>query len=427
MSNPELYSKLENPINPASPSQLGILFFDALGLKDVSRKRSTAIGIIQDLTRMYPKHKRLFDSVLEIRKYSKQLSTYVDKFPKLIKEKTGRMHGKYNIYGADTGRMSSKGPNLQNIPKYTGPRRMFAATPGYLMVGCDYSQQEPRLLSFLCGDEAMKQAYIDGKDLYSTMAHSIFGGNYTDYLKKDEAEAQGAIYNPKGEIIRDRVKAILLGIMYSKGAKAIAEDLNISVKEAKDAMALFHNTFPKVSQYEQSMKDFCRTNGYVQTIRGRKRRLPDIRMPRYEITGNASEELREQIMNKLSNTWSKDAKDKLITHWRQKLGVVVKDNSGYIAQAERQVVNSIVQGSAGDMTKLAMILFSKSERMREMGGRMLLIIHDEIIIEVPRENAKEASELLEAIMIEAAGMLMDVPVSCDSEIFECWEGENIEL
>lgn len=423
---PELFAKLDNPLNPGSTQQLAILFYDAMGMKNKGKKkRSTDEESLEYLVHRYPQHKALFDPLLEYRGTSKQLNTYIKKLQRVINPKTGRLHGKYNIYGADTGRMSSKDPNLQNIPKYTGVRKMFAATPGYVMIGCDYSQQEPRLLAYLCGDESMKEAYRQGKDLYSQMAVDLFGGTYTDYIKAEEATQLGVTYNKAGEKKRDSVKSILLGILYGRGVNSIAEEVGISKDEAKNIKVLFYQKFPKIKVYEDTQKQFCYDNGYVKTIRGRKRRLTDLQLPKFYIGENANQATRNMIMNKLTTTWDRGEKNRLIKQWKESLGVSVIDNSGYIARAERQVLNAIIQGSAGDMTKLAMILFHKSKRMREMGGRMLLLLHDEIIIEVPEQHAKEASDLLAELMIKAADMLMDVPVKSDSEIFACWEGEPI--
>lgn len=164
-------------------------------------------------------------AILKYRGAAKLVSTYVDKFPKILNPKTGRVHARFNQLGTVTGRFSSNDPNLQNIPSHAKDiRKMFKASDGYVMLSCDYSAQEPRLTVHLAQDQKGIQAYLDGKDLYAEIASLAFGVPYEECL---EFRPDGT-HNPEGKDRRGRAKAILLGINYDKGVPAIAEDLRIS-------------------------------------------------------------------------------------------------------------------------------------------------------------------------------------------------------
>lgn len=215
--------KLPEKINPASPEQLSILLYDIMKLPPVSKKKPRGTG--EEILEQFDNP--LVTALLKFRKASKLVSTYVDKFPKIINAKTGRIHARFNQLGTITGRFSSDDPNLQNIPSHAKDiRKMFKASDGYVMLSCDYSAQEPRLTVHLAQDEKGIQAYIDGKDLYAEIASLAFNVPYDDCL---EFRPDGT-HNPEGKERRSRAKAILLGINYDKGIPAIADDLHISKK-----------------------------------------------------------------------------------------------------------------------------------------------------------------------------------------------------
>ena len=222
--------KLPEKINPASPEQLSILLYDIMKLPPVSKKKPRGTG--EEILEQFDNP--LVTALLKFRKASKLVSTYVDKFPKIINAKTGRIHTRFNQLGTITGRFSSDDPNLQNIPSHAKDiRKMFKASDGYVMLSCDYSAQEPRLTVHLAQDEKGIQAYIDGKDLYAEIASLAFNVPYDDCL---EFRPDGT-HNPEGKERRSRAKAILLGINYGKGIPAIADNLHISKKLA---LSLIH-------------------------------------------------------------------------------------------------------------------------------------------------------------------------------------------
>lgn len=425
---PELRGKLSNPINIGSPDQLGIVLYDVLGLSHTVKKekdRATGEEVIQNLKTRYLEHEKMLQGVLEYRGLNKLLSTYIEKMPRIVKEKTGRLHGQFNQYGAKTGRFSSKDPNLQNIPARNKEiRPMFRATEGYYLVSGDYSQQEPRVLAFVSQDEGMIQAYEEGKDLYAWIASQVYRLPYDECLEKYPGTEN---VNPDGKKRRQSMKEIVLGIMYGRGAKSIAEKLGIDKSEAQGYVDMFFDTFPKVKEYVDSMIEFCRLNGYVTTVWGRKRRLPDINLEKYEIKPKKGFEMsslvRDQIYSDMNNAWGKQQK-KVKSEWARR-GYLIKDNGGFIADAERQTINSIIQGTSADITKLAMLKLGQDQELRQLGFRMLLTVHDEIIGEAPKENAKRAADRMCKLMIEAAAEKITVPMKVDAEITECWYGKDL--
>lgn len=430
-------NKLEYPINISSASQIAIMLYDVLGLQspDKNSPRGTGEEILLKLN--HP----VSNAILEYRGIHKLLSTYIDKLPEVVNPKTGRIHASFNQYGAATGRFSSSDPNLQNIPSHNKEiRQMFRASEGKVLIGSDFSQQEPRILSQMSGDENLIKAYKEGKDLYAWSASLVFHKPYEDCK---EFRPDGT-KNPEGKELRSKMKAIILGIMYSKGVKAIAEDLNISAKEAQNLFDTFFKQFPKVKDFMESTQRFARENGYVETVWGRKRRLPDMQLPEFEF---------EPISNKPSNfnplfddfDIEDDSSEKIayyrkvLAHaygFRQKQdiktrayndGLKIKDNGSYIAEATRQCVNSRIQGSAADMTKIAMCRIWRDEQLKNLGFSLLLTVHDEIIGEAPLENAKEVANRLSAIMIDSAKPEIQVPMKCDAEITKNWYGPEVNL
>ena len=242
--------KLPEKINPASPEQLSILLYDIMKLPPVSKKKPRGTG--EEILEQFDNP--LVTALLKFRKASKLVSTYVDKFPKIINAKTGRIHARFNQLGTITGRFSSDDPNLQNIPSHAKDiRKMFKASDGYVMLSCDYSAQEPRLTVHLAQDEKGIQAYIDGKDLYAEIASLAFNVPYDDCL---EFRPDGT-HNPEGKERRSRAKAILLGINYDKGIPAIADDLHISKKLAQEIYDAVLNAFPKLKTFREESRQMA--------------------------------------------------------------------------------------------------------------------------------------------------------------------------
>lgn len=431
--------KLSDPIGIGSPTQLAIVLYDILKYQspDKAKPRGTGEDILTSL------NNPLCDAILQYRETAKLMSTYVDKLPEVVNEKTGRIHCRFRQYGAATGRFSSSDPNLQNIPsKNKEIRKMFRASEGNVLISADYSQQEPRLLANQSGDEHLIQAYADNKDIYAWIAEKIYN---VPYEECKEFRPDGT-KNPQGKKRRDSVKSIILGIMYGRGAKAIAEQLGCSTKEAQKIVDTFYDSFPSVKKWMNGILKHARENGYVETAWGRKRRLPDVQLPKYQfecLAGGPStfdpldfeapqeeakvdERFIKQYTAKLDKAWGAKQRRDVIMQARES-GVKITDNGGKIADAERQCVNSVIQGSAADCTKLAMIALHNNPRLKELNCNILVPVHDEVICECPEENAKEASELISKIMIDAPSHNIKVPMKVDTEVTYAWYGESVEV
>ncbi|NLE27282.1 MAG: hypothetical protein GX625_18490 [Clostridiaceae bacterium] len=432
--NSSNFGKLDNPINYSSPKQLGILLYDIIGIDVVDKEhpRGTGEEIITQIN--LPICKEL----LVCREYEKMLNTYVNKLPKSVSKRTGRVHCVFNSCGTVTGRYSSSNPNLQNIPSYNDDiRKMFIPKKGYCFVGSDYSQQEPRILAQLSGDEALKQAYKDGKDIYAWIASLVYKVPYEECFERNT----DGTHNEIGSKRRKTIKAIVLGIIYSKSAKSIAEDLLISENEATAIFNKFFSTFTAVRDFLVNSQEFAKNNGFVETAWGRKRRLPEMQLPPYEFKYNSSsfnplqfednnivvdDDTAYNLTLKLLNAKTFYAKRSVLDEI-SKMGIDIIDNSYKISTASRQCVNSIIQGSAADMVKVALINLYCNEELKSLGVSLVMTIHDEIICESPIENAKRAGEILTEIMINSSKEKIEVPMKCDVEITDRWKGEEINF
>lgn len=437
--------KLDNPINIASPTQLAILFYDILKLESPDKKspRGTGEEVLSKFDIPIAK------AVLEYREVAKLLSTYIDKLPECVNPKDGRIHCSFNQYGADTGRMSSSDPNLQNIPSHNKDiRKMFVASEGYVLMSSDYSSQEPKCLAALCkeaGDDQMYNTFMEGKDLYSEIASKAFNKPYEECREFNEDGTK----NKEGKERRTQAKSILLGVLYGRGEKSIAEQLNCTEKKAVAIKQSVFKGFPAIKEFENSSLQMAEDLGYVTTVCGRKRRLPDMQLPEYEFVWKdgapPDDDLLDfDFMNKPEYDTSEVPDDKIDYYWdkldgayfseKAKIkeealaeGIKIIDNGKKIAEATRQCVNSRIQGSAADLTKLAMIELNNNQELKKLGFRLLIPVHDEVIAECPEENAKECSELLAQTMSKAAEEILKMPIRCDVEITKAWYGESIKI
>lgn len=379
-------------INYSSPQQVAALFYDIFKLKSVSRKepRGTGDKIIQKFLstakKKDTKKSREFAEFLEnyrrFKEIKKLLGTYVDKIPQVKEPKINAVYTTYNQYGAKTGRFSSSDTvskiNLQNIPsKEKRIRKIFKARDGYKLVGGDFSQIEPRVLAFLSGDESMINAYKEGKDLYAIMGSQVYQLPYEDCR---EFYPDGTV-NTEGKHRRTTMKSVLLGIMYERGAAAIGEQFNKSAEWAQQLIDNFYKSFPKINQYRLKIENMAETYGYVTTITGRKRRLPDMQLED-------------------------------------------KDDYRY-QEAHRQSLNSVIQGSSADIMKLSMIAIYNDPRYKALDCHMIITVHDELIMEVPEDHIKEGAELLVGTMKRVGHSLIDLPMSVDAEVNDYWYGENL--
>lgn len=429
-------TKLQDPINFNSNDQLAILLYDIIGAINTDKEKPRGVG--EDALKKIDLP--LTKAILEYRSVNKLLSTYIDAIPKKIEPYDGRLHAQFNQNGADTGRFSSSDPNLQNIPTSAGIRCMFKASEGMYMVGADFSQQEPRILAHLCGDENMINAYRTGKDLYSTMASLAFKVPYEDCR---EFREDGSV-NKEGKKRRSHIKGIVLGLMYGRGDASVAENLGISIDEAKNLSNSLFEAFPKMKEYIEKSKIEAKKIGYTTTLWGRRRYLKHIQKDKYEFkyginrptnfdplfdsNDDIDNEVPQNIKDHYTELLEKAnySQRKNIIYQAQNEGIIITDNSGYLAESERQVVNGIVQGSAADMTKRAMVALFNNKELKDLGFRLLMSVHDENIGECPRENIKKVRELLSNIMIKANDRC-SVPMKCDAEVSEYWYGPSIEI
>lgn len=430
--------KLDNPINIGSPKQLAVLLYDVLKVGVIDKKfpRGTGENILAKIDNPIVK------TILEYRSVQKLIGTYIDKLPNCV-EDDGKIHCRFHQYGARTGRFSSSDPNLQNIPSHNKDiRPMFVASPGHLLISMDYSQQEPSCLASFCkkmGYEDLFNARFKGNDLYSEVASAIFMLPYDDCV---EHRADGSI-NKVGKQRRNDAKPVLLGILYDRGDDSVAEDLNISLERAKQLHQNLYKRFPEILVFEKESVEMAREYGYVDTICGRKCRIPDMLLDDYdfewidapksddvldfdeEVNTEVPDEICDKYWNRLHKRYAK--KREIFEEANKKDGIRIIDNTFKIAEATRKCVNSRIQGSAADLTKRAMAEVLKSSRLTELGFKLLIQVHDELIGECPEENVKECSKVLAEVMSKAAEDLLGIPFSCDAEITREWYGESINL
>lgn len=297
----------------------------------------------------------------------------------------------------------------------------------------------------------MYQSFMEGKDLYSEIASKAFNMPYDECR---EFRPDGTT-NKAGKERRTQAKSVLLGVLYGRGEASIGEQLHVSTQKAKDIKESVFKGFPAIKQFEQDSIDMAHDLGYVTTVCGRKRRLPDMMLDEFEFVwkdGCAPDDDLLDFDDDLA--FDEDGNPRYENadvpydrqrYYRQKLkgcrfwerkkwydkaseeGIRIIDNGLKIADATRQCVNSRIQGSAADLTKLAMVALDTDERLKELGFRLLVPVHDEVIAECPVENVKECSELLSSIMSKAAEQILDMPISCDVELSYAWYGDSLTI
>lgn len=435
--------KLDTPLNVGSPTQLAILFYDILKVPPVDRKspRGTGEEILKKIDNP------LCKAILDYRETGKLLSTYIDKLPNCVNPKDGKIHCSFKQYGAKTGRMASEDPNLQNIPSHNKDvRKMFTASPGHVLLSSDFSQQEPKCLAALCrqqGDSQMYDTFMAGKDIYGEIGSKSFHKPYAECL---EFFPDGTV-NKEGKERRNAAKRVLLGVLYGRGTNSVAEQLGCSKQEAEKIKNSVFKGFPAIKKFEEDSKLMAQELGYVTTVCGRKRRLPDLNLEEFEfswkdgappdddllnfdamntpeyITSEVPDKLKQKYLRKLKKAWGSE-KQSIFQEAREE-GILIKDNGAKIADAERQVVNARIQGSAADLTKLAMIELNNNSELKKLGFKLLIPVHDEVIAECPEENAKECSKLLAETMSHAAEEILRMPIRCDVECSREWYGESL--
>lgn len=424
--------KLEIPIKITSNDQLAILLYDILGFtnklykeSDTSNKkiskRSTGVKVLQTIN--HP----LVEIILEYRRLSKLTSTYLDALPKKINPNTNRIHCKFNQVGAKTGRLSSNNPNLQNIPaKNKEIRQIFIPRPGYAFIFCDFSSQEPRILAHMTQDERMLKAFADGKDLYIEVASIV-----NNVPPEECMEHKDGLPYPEGKKRRNSAKNVLLGTLYGRGVSSIALQIGATLHQTKKIHNDIMDEFVNLKSFISDSIKMAKELGYVTTFTGRRRHLPQASLPKYELktTNKVPEENKEYYktyyLNLLENTKSWE-EIKKIKAGAKINGVIVIDNSGYIAEAERQSVNSRIQGGGGDVTKKAMIEIDNDKQLADLGYELLLSIHDETGGECPIENVQKCAELVKQASLRAFDDLCVVG-EVDVEITDRWFGKELEF
>jgi len=339
------------PINLASPKQLAELFFDKLGYKPV-KKTKTGYSTDQSVLEVLAKEHELPRVILEHRLLAKLRSTYVDALPKLVNPATGRVHTCYHQTGTATGRLSSTDPNLQNIPARTDDgrriRAAFVAEPGWELVSADYSQIELRVMAHLSEDPHFIDAFVRGEDIHRRTAQEILTGG-----AEPDAEA------------RRRAKAINFGILYGLSEFGLAKQLDIPRAEAQTYIATYFGRYPGIRHFLDRTIAEARERGFVTTLTGRRRFLPELR-----------------------------------------------SKNGNVRQgAERIAMNTPIQGSAADLLKMAMLRVASAIERRGLRSRMLLQVHDELVLETPSTERDEVMELVREAMQEV--MPLRVPLVVD--------------
>ena len=292
----------------------------------------------------------------------------------------------------------------------------------------------------LCGDEKMLEAYRQGKDLYAEIASLSFNTTYDNCL---EFRPDGTT-NPEGKARRSQAKSILLGVLYGRGVPSIAEQLGTTTKKAQEIKDSVFRGFPAIKQFEEDSLYMAENYGYVTTLWGRKRRLPVLMKPDYEFSwkdgvapdddplGFDDVEMITEVPEKTKQKYTR-LLNKAYFSQRRKIfdqasaeGILIEDNTKLKQDATRQVVNARIQGSAADMSKLAMIKVGTDKQLKEWGFRLLIPVHDELIGECPKENAKKCADRFAYLMSTAADKLT-IPISCDVEVTQQWYGKRVEI
>jgi DNA polymerase-1 len=355
----EIYNLAGEEFNINSPAQLGDVFeklnFD-VGRKTKTGKISTSADVLEELATKY----ELPQKIIEYREIAKLKNTYVDALPKLIDRQTGRVHTTLNQAVSATGRLSSANPNLQNIPIRSELgrriRAAFVASPGYKLMSADYSQIELRVFAHVTADPAMTEAFKHGEDIHARVARDVFGAK----TKQEESDA------------RRLAKIVNFAIPYVIGPFGLAQRTGLTRAQAKKVIEDYYQTYTGVRRYMEDIPRQVRESGVVKTIFGRIRPIPDI--------NNRSHALR--------------------------------------ARAEREAINAPIQGTAADLVKIAMIRVQERLRVEKLGARMMLQVHDELLLEVPEDEIERTTEVVRAEMESVHALA--VPLVVDVGVGSNW-------
>ena len=397
-----------------------------------------------------------YESVLAIcrllserRMVEKLITTYLNPIPSLAQHwGDGKIRFHYNQLGASTGRFTSGGVwkfyenetpvtlaglNGQNLPSENHEIRLiFKAEPGRIFVGGDISQQEPKITAHISHDKNMLQVFREGKDIYASIAQSIFHNNYEDNLEFIGPEKKPY---PEGKDRRKVGKNIILASMYGMGAETIARKLKLNSKEEAQVMIhAYYEQFPGVKKAIENSVSDCKKNGFTEDILGRRRRLPSIQLPLYQtqFTGPPSKEdiIAERNLRVYLEDKGKLSKEELVD-LRAKVKankIVIISNEEYIKRAERQTFNARIQGGAATLTKMIMVMVARDKLIKNLGGRIVFQIHDELILDCPIENAEAVQKRLQRIMESSSTNVgVVLPMKCDMVTETRWgEGSMVQ-
>ncbi len=358
----EIHSLAGLDFNVDSPKQLGDVLYGHLKLPFEGKRTSTGqLSTNEDALLALEKHHPIAAKILDYRELAKLKSTYVDALPEMINKKTGRVHTTFRQHIAATGRLASDNPNLQNIPIRTdrGKKIREAFVPrdeNHILLSADYSQIELRLVAELSGDENMIEAFKNKLDIHTATAAKVYDVAVSTVTKD----------------MRYKAKSVNFGIIYGQGAFGLADNIGVSRGEAKEIIANYFTQFPKIKEYMNSNIEFARQHGYVQTIMGRRRYLKDINSKNFTVRGFA----------------------------------------------ERNAINSPVQGSAADLIKLAMINIHHEFKKLNLKSRMTLQVHDELVFDAHKDEVEMIKPIIYDKMIHA--IKTNVPIEAEMGIGKNW-------
>ncbi|MEO6232206.1 MAG: DNA polymerase I [Ferruginibacter sp.] len=363
-SEESVYEQAGVRFNLASPKQLGEVLFEKLKLDPKAKKTKTgqyATG--EDVLAKLAGNNKICDDILTFRELTKLKNTYIDALPQLINKKTGRVHTSYAQAVAVTGRLSSTNPNLQNIPVRTERGReirkaFIPRDENHVLISADYSQIELRIVAAISGDVNMCEAFKTGKDIHTATAAKVFNVEETEVTKE----------------MRYKAKSVNFGIIYGQGAFGLAENLGIPRSEAKEIIDNYKKQFPNIQKYMDDTINFAKETGYVETLMGRKRWLKDINSANFTVRGFA----------------------------------------------ERNAINSPIQGSAADMIKLAMIKIHKEFKRLNLKSKMLLQVHDELVFDAHKDEVEQIKPLILECMQSALALPNEVPTDAELGVGENW-------
>lgn len=408
----QMYDAFEvnKEFNFDSPQQLATLLYDELKLPD-KKKHSVDAGALKFIQWEHPG----IPIILEYREKKKLYGTYVEALPKLVNA-DGRLRGEFDQVGTVTGRYSSREPNLQNLPPEG--RKLIVAPDGWILLGSDFSQIEPRVLAHISKDMKLQQIYKDGKDLYAQLASDVFKLPIEQCI--DGAKPPGWKKEP-----RKMMKVGLLAVMYGISMFSLKDSLGMaSVEEAQQFINDFYATYPEVYMWVKSVHVLVKKQEYVETMFGRKRRFPGHREKAIIYDECAEEICRRLGVDELPlNVWAEDIhrkKNGLDPILPYKLKRRFQDVKSEVEKVRRMAVNAIIQGTAADIMKLSLIELHKYTESK--GWSVAGTVHDEALSEVPETITLQEVEEMESLMTGVVEL--DVPLKCDTDIFRRW-GEPI--